>query len=141
LVGVLHQTQAESESAFEHIEHRIEELIAGHTARYFKSRRTTFTPPSSLKESWKLLGQGYLAAILALFYTYMMLAFVLELRLLMLLFKSPIELLRRRKKPVVAAPAMTELMSPAQSLIAPPESVTDQTTERLADYVPPRDHA
>ena len=141
LVGLLHHTQAESESTFGHIEHRMEELIAGHAARYFKTRAAPYAPSGSLKESWKLLGQGYLAVILDLFYTYLILNFVLHARLVMLLFKSPIEWLRRRNKKTEAPSAMTELISPAPSLVAPPESVTDQTTERLADYVPPRDRA
>jgi hypothetical protein len=143
LIGVLHPTQPESESGFERIEHRMEELIASHASRYFKTRAAPYVPSTSLKESWKLLGQGYLAIILDLFYTYLILNFVLDTRLVMLLFKSPIEWLRRRKRERPPSPAMTEIISPPQrqSLIAPPESVTDQTTERLADYVPPRDRA
>jgi hypothetical protein len=144
LVGLLHQPQAETESAFEHIEHRIEELIAGHTARYFKSRSAPFIPPSSLKESWKLLGQGYLAAILDLFYTYVMLSFVLELRLVMLLFKSPIQWWRERKAKKAIQPTKTEpirLSQPPVTEQLPVGSVTEQTTELLSDYTPPRERA
>jgi len=138
LTGVLQPAQAEAGSAFDRLEYRMDEIIASYTSRYFKRRAAPFVPPASLKESWKLLGQGYLTVLLDQFYIYLILNFVLQFRFVMLLLKSPFEWWRERRVRKAAQPA-EPIALPQESIPSqlPAGSVTEQTTERLADYTPP----
>ena len=141
LAGVLQTAQADAGSAFERIEYRLDETIAGYASRYFKGRAAPFVPPASLKESWKLLGHGFLTVFLDLLYTWLIVEFVLQIRFLMLLFKSPVQWWRERQarkaaQPAVAAPVPL-LQEPITNRL-PMGSVTEETTERLSEFTPPR---
>lgn len=89
LAGIRQPASPESESAFERIEHRLDEIIAGYASRYFKGRAGPFVPPTTLKESWKLLGQGFLTVLGDLIFTYLVVQFVLQFRLWVLLSNPP----------------------------------------------------
>ena len=140
LVGILQPTEVEG-SAFERIEYRLEEMIAGYASRYFKGRAGPFVPPATLKESWKLLGQGFLTVFGDLIYTYLILNFVLQLRLIMLLFKSPVLWWRGRrakKEAQQATPTPVPLVEDQRTRQLPAASVTEETTARLQEVTPPR---
>jgi len=140
LAGVLQPARVEAGSAFERLACRLDEIIAGYASRYFKGRAAPFAPPASLKESWKLLGQGYLTVLLDLFYTYLILNFVLQFRFVILLLTSPVQWWRERKVRKAAPPTLTEpiaLLQESMTSQLPVGSVSEQTTERLADYTPP----
>jgi hypothetical protein len=117
------------------------EIIANYASRYFKGRAGPFVPPASVKESWKLLGQGYLTAFLDLLYTFLMVDFILQLRFLTLLFVSPVRWWQERRARKAQPPAKEPAVALLQESSAGPlpfNSVTEQTTERLPDYAPPR---
>lgn len=144
LAGILQTAQADTGSVFERIEYRLDETIASYASRYFKGRAAPFVSPISLKESWKLLGQGFLTVFLDLLYTWLIVEFVLQIRFLMLLFKSPVRWWQERRarkavQPSAAAP-IPLLQEPVTNQL-PVASVTEETTERLSDYVPPRERA
>jgi len=139
LTGIFQSALAEGESAFERIEHRLDELIAGYTSRYFKGRAAPFVPPTTLKESWKLLGQGFLTVLGDLFYIWLVVQFVLQIRFWVLLFKSPVLWWRDRQTRKAAQPAApTPLLQEPLTRQSPIGSVTEETTERLSEFTPPR---
>jgi hypothetical protein len=130
----------ESESAFERIEHRLDEIIASYASRYFKGRAASVAPTASLKDSWKLLGQGYLTVLGDLLFTYLVVQFVLEFRLLVLLFRSPVLWWRERqaRKAAPSAAAPVPLLQEQLTRPIPDASVTEETTARLSEFTPPR---
>jgi len=140
LAGILQPASPESESAFERIEHRLDEIIAGYASRYFKGRAGSFVPPTTLKESWKLLGQGFLTVLGDLIFTYLVIQFVLQFRLWVLLIKSPALWWRERKArkaAPLAAPAPVPLLPEPLAHQIPGASVTEETTQRLSEHTPP----
>jgi hypothetical protein len=126
--------QSETGSAFGRIEYRLDELIAHYVSRHFKGA----TPSTTLKGSWKLLGQGFLTFFLDILYTYLIVQIVWQTRFWILLVKSPFVWWRERRAkqaapPPAAVPPLPEPLAPRVPL-----SITEETTERLPDYAPPR---
>ena len=132
LVGLAVQ-QSDTISPLERIEYRLDEIIAHHAGRYFK-QTSAAPPPAGLKESWKLLGKGYLAVLADVFYIWLMVQFILEFRLVLLLIKSPMQWWRERKTRKQAvreqAPLSPQLPQRIPGYLSD-VSVTEQATERL----------
>lgn len=147
LAGLAFMHDPDSSTPLQRIELRLDEIIAHHTARYFKRTEPVVSPPS-LKESWALLGKGYLAVFADLFYTWLIVQFVLQFRLWILIFKSPWQLfrelkLKRSRSQGLPSPKSAPQIPPAGISTAvitplPVSSVTEEPTEPLSSLTEQR---
>ncbi|MBI4467864.1 MAG: zinc ribbon domain-containing protein [Acidobacteria bacterium] len=134
LAGIPLLNQEDSGTPLERVERRLDEIIAHHAGRYFKRTPAGITP-RSLKESWKLLGMGYLAVAADLFYTWLIVQFVLQFRLWILVFESPWKWWRehrvRKAGQDAPRPDVPGLQKPTTGVV-PVGSITEEPTEPLA---------
>jgi len=134
----------ESEGFLSRIDSALDQFIGRYAERIFKDASLTALD-RGIAKSWKLFGQGVITLVVDLFLLALMWN-VLPLRLIILLISTPIRLLSGRsqaRKRVTAElggarhaglpePSIGELM------IGSAGSVTEHTTERLPEYLPPK---
>jgi zinc-ribbon domain len=119
----------------------LDQLIAKYAEHVFKDSPAN-TANTTIGKSWKILGQGVLTALIDMvIFTLMMNIF--PLRFLILLISSPFRLLNERNNRQNLARAEIEepkeFTLPAQQtnekLPESPASVTENTTERLKEFL------
>jgi hypothetical protein len=93
--------------------------------------------------SWKILGQGVVTSFVDMLFFSLMWS-LLPLRFFMLLISTPFRLLsqRGRQKKIPTAdikpPKISALPEPPERWLPDMPSISEHTTERLADYAPER---
>jgi len=119
----------------------LDQLIARYAEHVFKDAPAN-TADTTIGKSWKILGQGVLTSLIDMVLFSLMMN-IFPLRFLILLISSPFRLLNERsnRQKIITAEIeeKSELKLPAHAtkemLPESASSVTENTTERLKDYL------
>ena len=123
----------------------LNQLIARYAERVFKGAPATALS-RKVSDSWKILGEGFLACVTDFVVFWLMLFAVLPVRLLTLLISTPFRLLIDRSSRPKALPAKSEGRTGGRLQKGEADewsggsavSVVEHTTERLPNYRPPQ---
>jgi hypothetical protein len=129
---------------FTKIDAGLDQLIARYSERVFKDAPSNANK-TKVSASWKVLGQGVVTSFVDIL-LFSLMWNILPLRFFMLLISTPFRLLSRRGHQQKSATAGIEPRREIAPPAPPPErwlpesmpSISEHTTERLAEYAPPR---